>query len=323
MAAPTYESIQPNLRSAHQEGSTLRCTFHCPVSGEVVESQGTLRREKGLKDVAVDSVKRSAFYSLRHAVYRAVHGALGHGFLGRAAGEVASSMLGNMEHSSRQQAPEFSEEEKRAAVVEAFERVASRFVWDGKNRRYVSASAAGEQLSEFAAQLAKAPVVQRYDTGVMARMLVEVARADGQVEPEEEELLASFLPAELGSVEALAKRPPLSEVELSECASGPARETMLMLAWALALTDESLAPQEARRLERYARGLGLAQERAEALQRAARLFLFEQALDAAYPDGERDESAHEDALALAGRIGLTAEEAERADIRYRKRQGLI
>ncbi|HSP77752.1 MAG TPA: hypothetical protein VLQ93_04450, partial [Myxococcaceae bacterium] len=114
MAAPTYESIQPNLRSASQEGSTLRCTFHCPVSGEVVESQGTLRREKGLKDVAVDSVKRSAFYSLRHAVYRAVHGALGHGFLGRAAGEVASSMLGNMEHSSRQQAPEFSEEEKRA-----------------------------------------------------------------------------------------------------------------------------------------------------------------------------------------------------------------
>lgn len=98
---------------------------------------------------------------------------------------------------------------------------------------------------------------------------------------------------------------------------------MLMVAWAVALTDEDLSPQEELRLAEYAAGLGIAPAQAVKLKLAAQVYLVDQALSRAYPGGQRDQALHAEVMSMAQRIGLDATDAERVDIRFRKRYGLI
>jgi hypothetical protein len=69
---------------------------------------------------------------------------------------------------------------------------------------------------------------------------------------EERDFLANFVPSDFGSIEQLAAQPPLSPVELEETSSGATRESMLMLAWTVALTDEELDANEEAILQRFA-----------------------------------------------------------------------
>jgi uncharacterized tellurite resistance protein B-like protein len=320
MPEVTYENIQANLVSAKQDGSSMRCSFKCPVSGETVESSGGIQKGRGLGDMARHSVKRNLFSQVRWGIARAIRSALGYGLAGRVAGDVAGTAVGN---AMNQHATSFSEEEKKVAVVQAFENIQSRFVWDAKNDRWMSAQAAGDVLTDFASQLNRAPVTQTYDKGVLARMLMEVSLADGQLAAEEKSFLASFMPAETGGVDVLRDRPPLSGAELAETGKGPVRETMLMIAWGLAFTDKNLAPAEKSALARFAGSLGIDDSRAAELQNWAKKFIFDQAMDGVYVDAKPDQAARAEAYRLAEQIGLDHAEAERVEIRYRKRNGLI
>lgn len=320
MPEVTYENIQPILVSAEQEGSSMRCTFKCPVSGETFESSAGIQRGRGLGDVARHSVKRSLFSRVRWGISRAVRSALGYGLAGRVAGDVAGAAVGG---AMDKHGTSFSEDEKKAAVVQAFETIQSRFAWDGANNRWMSAKAAGDVLTDFAAQLERAPVTQNYDRGVLARMLMEVAVADGQLAEEEKSFLSSFMPPSTGGVDALQDKPPLSDAELAETGQGPVRETMLMIAWGLACTDKDLAEAETNVLARFAQGLGIGEARAAELQNWARKFVIDQAMDSVYPDGKLDASAQAEVRGYAQQIGLDPAEAERVEIRYRKRNGLV
>lgn len=319
MAEVTYDTIAPLVLRTDTHGTTLKVVFRCPVSEKVVDAQATLRRGAGLKDVAVGSAKRGIMHSLRRSVLGAVRSALGYGLLGRVGQDVARSVLSDVEEKANEH---FSEEEKHAAAVEAFERVRSEFVWDPKGQRFVSAMAAGATPSAFSKQLAEAPVVERYDRGVLARMLIEVANADGRIEPEEIAFLSGFVTDDIGSVRDLMKKPPLSGTELSETSTGGVRETLLMLAWAVAMTDEELADAERQKLEAFASGLALHPDRAESARRAAQAHLLEQAIEAAYAQGA-DDAKRQEILQLGAKLGMAAEEAERAEIRYRKAHGLV
>lgn len=318
MSEVTYEAIAPMIQEASAQGTTYNVTFRCPLSEATVSSQAALRRGAGVKDVAVGSAKKSLMYSLRRSVLGAVRSVLGHGVLGRVGQDVARSMLSDAEQKANEH---FTEDEKQAAAVEAFERVKGEFVWDPKGQRFVSAKAAGATPSAFSKQLAEAPVSERYDRGVLARMLVEVANADGRIEPDEINFLSGFITDDVGTVPALLKKPALSSVELSETSTGGVRETLLMLAWAAAMTDEELADAEVRKLEGFAAGLALHPERAESARRAAQAHLLEQAIEAAYARGF-DDAKRQEVLQLGANLGMEAEEAERAEIRYRKTHGL-
>ncbi len=320
MPEVTYENIQANLVSAEQDGSSMRCGFKCLVSGETFESTGGIQKGQGLGNVARHSVKRSLFSSVRWGIARSVRSALGYGLAGRVAGDVAGTAVGS---AMNKHATSFSEDEKKAAVVQAFENIQSRFAWDAKNNRWMSAQAAGDVLTDFATRLNQAPVTQTYDKGVLARMLMEVSLADGQLAAEEKSFLASFMPPETGGVDVLRDKPPLSGAELAETGKGPVRETLLMIAWCLAFTDKNLAEAEKSVLARFAGGLGIDETRAAELQNWARKFVIDQAMDGVYPDGKFDKSAQTEAYSLAEQIGLDRAEAERVEIRYRKRNGLI
>jgi len=317
MTQISYETIRPLIASAQQEGRHMRVTFRCPVSGTTTEASAHIPDDDSIAGMAKQSAKRSLMWSLKRAVAGAVRSALGYGIAGRAASDAAYGAMSGMGSQ-----PSYTEEQKQAAVVQAFASVQSRFVWDAGKNSYIAAEAAGDVLTDFATLLGSAPVTTPYDQKVLARMLTEIACADGNLGEEERQFLAGFLRPEMGSVDELARQPRLSPAELAETRQGPSREAMLMLAWGVALTDEELAPEEQARLGEQAAALQIPPHRADELRRYAQHYMVDQALAAAYPGGQRDPEAHAQAMDLARRLGVDPADAERVDIRYRKRMGL-
>lgn len=318
MAEITFENVKPLLANAQQNGATMQCTFRCPTSGATVEASASIKKGRGLGDVAKQSAKRSLMWSVRSGVMRAVRSVLGYGFFGRVGRDIANQLLGDAAKKADQA---YSDDEKNAAIVDAFTNVSSQFVWDGKKGRWVSAKGAGDVLTDFAKQLSQAPVTEKYDRVVLARILVEIANADGRLADEEKELLKSFITPDLGSFEDLSAKSPLSGAELAET-SASARETMLMLGWAVALSDEDLASEEQARLVEVANGLQLDEGRAAQMKQHAQLYLLDQALESAYANGASD-AGRQEVMGLAQKLGIDGEAAERAEIRYRKRNGLV
>lgn len=319
MSQISFELVQPLIAQANQQGSTMHVTFRCPVSGHTVESRGHLQAANTMGSRVAQSAKRSVLWSLRSSLSRAIRSSLGYGIAGRVAADAASGAI-NTSGSGQQS---YSEADRQAAMVRAFESVANQFVWDAQNNRYVSAQAAGVVMTDFMQQLGKAPVTAPYDRKVLARMLTEIACADGSVGEDERYFLSGFITPDIGTVDALAEMQRLSPTELSETAQGAPRDTMLMLAWAVAFTDEELSPEEEARLGEYAGSLGIAAERAAQLKQYSQIYLVDQALNGAYAGGQRNDAVHAEVMAMASRIGLDASEAERVDIRFRKRYGLI
>lgn len=318
MSQITYEMIQPLIASADQQGSAMHVVFRCPVSGTTVEARGHLQAANTATSRAAKSAKRSLFSGLRRSMTRALRSALGYSMAGRVAADAAS---GAMRTSGSSQS--YSDADRQAATIRAFQSVANQFIWDSQNNRYISGQAAGQVMTDFMQLLSGAPVDSPYDRGVLARMLTEVAAADGAVADQERMFLSSFIPPEIGTVDSLAQMSRLSAAELAETAQGQSRETMVMLAWAVAFTDEDLSPQEAARLGEFAQGLGLSGERADQLKGYAQVYLVDLALGGAYPGGQRNPQAHAEVMAMASRIGLDATASERVDIRFRKRYGLV
>jgi uncharacterized tellurite resistance protein B-like protein len=317
-AEVTYESIAHLVASSDQVASTMQCVFKCPETGVQAEASASVSQSRGIKNVAQAAVKRSLFSSLRRAVSSTLYSTLGHSVAGRAASEVGREMMA----SGRQQTM-YSKEDKEAAIAKAFKRVMGQFRYDEDSGRYKGAPAGQTAETGFGKQLSDHPVTGRYEQGVLARMLVEIACADGTVSDDEREFLADFIDPEVGTIDELATREKLTAVDLEEAAAGGVRETMLMLAWTAALSDEGLADSEKERLQAYAPGLGLAPERAEEVRQLAVTYLLDEAFANAYPGGRRDAEAHGEAMAYAEGMGVDAADAQRADIRYRKRNGIV
>jgi hypothetical protein len=342
MSQSLYEAIQPLIAHAEQQGSTMRVVFRCPVSGYQTEASAGLRQGGSMDNPVSSTLERSLMWGVRSLIASAVRSAFGYGIVGsmlritsyvrqldvRSASnpDLAGTAL---ESASREALPageetlRYSEDDQRDAIERAFQAVADRFLWDAEEGRYIAAQAGGGVITGFMRQLVDAPATTRYDRLVFARMLSQVAAANRQLGPDEHMFLAGFITPDLGTIEELWRAPPLSTAELVETSEGPVRETMLMLAWAVAWTDEQLAPEEDARLREYAITLAVPMPRLAELQGHVRDYLLEQALGRAYGGGRRDAAAHAEAMAFARRLGLDAITAERVDIRFRKRNGLI
>ncbi|MBW2732566.1 MAG: TerB family tellurite resistance protein [Deltaproteobacteria bacterium] len=311
----TYESLQPLLLEVQQEGHDLRCLFGCPlcdfrIRAEAIVKHASLGEELSASERKQEQGAKSSLAGFLRRI-------LGGGPL-RAVGEVAKTAV-----SDSSPPGVYSEDEKQSAVIAAFRQVLPSFVWDGTARRWLSARAATGLLPEFNQQLVAAPISREVDRDVLARMLVEVAQADGVLAPEERGFLESFLGKEEGRLDDLTKQPLLSRDELAACGALEVRETMLMLAWATSLVDGDLDPRETARLKELARGLSVRGGRAETLKRYAQVFLVDQALEHAYGGAAGGARRHAEAFALAKRLGLDQASVERVDIRLRRRLGRV
>ena len=313
MPEVTFSNIQANLVNADVNGRSVSCVFKCPVNGNTVNASSTVAVDKSLMSTAKASATKSFGWSLRSAISRTIRSALGNGVASRIAGDVAregTRDLGKTDTST------LSEKEKEKGITEAFQSVAAQFAWDDEKQQWISSAAAGQELPEFMRLLNEKPVSGKYEQGVLARMVVEISAADGSIEDSEREFIADFIPEGTGTVEDIAAKAKLSAVELGEVDN--CSETMLMVAWAVALTDEELDSAEEARLKEFASGLNVAESRANEVKAIAQHFIFEQALDNAHSSGNVS-----GIMDIASQIGLESDDAERFHIRFKKRKGLV
>lgn len=309
-----HDAIAPLVSYQRPQGRHLMVTFTCPVSGTHVQSRWTAPQSTGIGAAVASQAKSSLVYEVRRQVLVMIRQTMGYSFAGRMATSVASTAMNNLPGTTSG-APSLSGSQQQQGLVEAFKAVAGQFVWAGD--RWVHRSAAGQVQNQMDQQLSAAPVASGYDRLLLARMMVEVAGAHGGVSPEEQSHLSDVLDPELGSLESLMSRPPLTGAELAEASPGPVRETLLSAVWALALCDEHEDQAEFELLSRYASALGVKPEGARQL---AQSYVMDQAFERAFAYGGHDRAARQQLVSLGQRIGMSRAEVERAEAKYQKRR---
>ncbi|MCO4772215.1 MAG: TerB family tellurite resistance protein [Deltaproteobacteria bacterium] len=312
-----YASIAPLVSSSEQKGTVMMVVFQDAAGGDPVQASAPLQRGKDLAGATRATAQRKLLSHLGFAISRAVNSALGDvNILSKMAGSQARSAVQSLSSAIDSK---YSDKEKQAAILQAFRSVADRFSWDGD--AWVLSSAAAVPQGPFHEQLDSAPIHQRADLGVLARMLVELAGADGDVGEDEREFLGTFLPPDMG-VDALIDGPALSDADLRSVSEGAVRESMLMLAWGLAFCDDELAKEEQETCRRFARGLGVSVARGKAMRNAAAGFVLEHGFAEAWSGGVADEALREEALSAADRLGLPRPVAQRIESQYKRRHGI-
>ena len=319
MPQPTHDNIAPLIADLSSSGRSVRVVFRCPVSGDQVNASHAVSGKPAASSQLMNTAKRSMMYSLQRTLSTTIRDVFGYNMVGRMASDVARSAVQTAAQGTSRNT--LSAAEQRDAALEAFKTVSSRFVWDNSRGHWISTKAATELLSPFERQLGAHPVSHGYDRTVLARMLVEVARADGRLSNEESSWLTDFIAPDLGSVRDLAARPPLTGPELGETSAGGPRQTMLMVAWTLALTDEHFAEQENAILQHFAKGLRLNTNQAKAARAAAQGYILDQILERMFTWGGHDATARQQLMSLASRLGMSPQEAQIAEARYQRRKG--
>lgn len=296
----TYESIRPYILEETVDGSKVMCKFE--IEGQTFESSTNIKtNSKDGKARVTRMVKNTALGRLRSTVLRVLRRAVGGGFAG-----TAVSMAGNEAMRQGTDGMKFSKKETEEAVVRAFERIMVDLAYEGGKWRLAV------EFSEFEKRIKRNPFTKAYDKKILARMLVEMARADGNIEAEEKAFFDDFLNEETGSLGELVRAPAISIVECEEITKD-ARENVFMIVAAVALTDNDFADEEKMKLEEYSQMMDFPEAKHEELLRYAQDYTIEAYIRA------NGEMTRDEIYAFADKIGMDRGEAERTQIRLEKR----
>jgi hypothetical protein len=291
--------------------------FQCPITGQTTDARHTVPRDNSTGKRVTDQMKRNLMWSLQSTVATAIRSTMGYNIAGRVASDVARSAMTGVQQQVSSQT--LSAQEQKQGVVDAFITVAHQFIWDGNRMTWISHAAISEAMSDFERILAEAPIAHPYDRAVMARMIVEIARGDGRISSEENSWLTEVITPELGDIQSLASRPPLTPAELGSTSQGSVRQSLLVLAWAMALVDEEMSDQEQSLLDQFAGGLRLTRNETTVCRKAAQTYILDQAMERMFAWGGHDEYARAQLYGLATRIGMPVEEAQEAEARHLRR----
>lgn len=314
----TFDSIKPLIVATKDENSGVFVTFRCPVTGLEVQSDGQWP-DDGLLERTAGQVKRGLFASVRNSLARTVQTAVGShttssvGSVGTGAAQQIIYGTGN-EIGERKHR---SDKDRQTATLAAFNRVAGQFAWDENTDRFVAASSPTVLDSEFDRLVAAGPIANEFDRDLTARMIASLIASDGAVTDAERASFAGLFPG--ASLDQFVCSRAPGRVDFEESMPGPARETMLLLGWTVALTDERLSAEEHGVLTTAAEGLGIDGERALALGMIARSHVVDQAIAALVASGTDRDSVRTRVEDLGEQIGLGRDEAARAFIRWTKR----
>lgn len=315
MPAITYDLLRPLIANEHASGASVSVTFRCPLSGTEVRSSSYM--QPGVSSRAKQVVASSVSYSIRSGIASAVRSMVGGGVVGHA---VSGAVYAAMPSGSGYRPHSFSDNDRRQAVVDAFQKVQGQFVWDEQHGTFVSAAARREEQPAFSRQVEKGGPSSGWDQAILARVLAEVIGGDGRVGDDERQWFAAFAGSE-SSLDSLLQRPPVTAAELQETSPG-ARENLLMLAWAVAYSDTDLDPREVERIHEVSRGLRIPSARSAELAAMAREYVVDQALEAVYANGWPPREHLQWVADLASRVGMDPGTLAQLDARCRKRRGV-
>lgn len=313
----TYQLIEPLIVRTEEDGSRMLCEFQVPGSDETVESQATIKRLNSAMGMASRTLKRNLANQVRRGATQALRGVLGGGFVGRTGTSIFNQVTRDQ---VRDFTSSFTEAEKQAAVLAAFERVSDNFYFDEADytwkappefERGKKGRKDPDKMSDFEKQLDKHPVTDYFEREVLARLLVEVASVDGRIDEEEREFLDAFIGRDLGSIDEISIRDPLSSTECEEVSPG-VRETLYMLAWVTSLKDMHLDARERDLLMKYGNMFGFDTETKMATIMKAKHYVLEQTLT--------PYTTREELFDHAKQIQLGQKEAEKCMISYKRRK---
>jgi tellurite resistance protein len=317
----TYELIQPLILSEEVNGSKMTCQFEVPGTGEVIEASASIKRDKGLKSQIQKRVTRTVTSRARVSASRMVRGILGGGMLGRIGSQVVNTASRDL---TQDLTRGFTSTEKQMAVVQAFNSVAKHFKYDDvlgwkknsevveeKSKKQVQKTTpekkqVSNSASDFERLVARNPVSNNFEKDVLARMLVEVAKADGGISNDEEEFLKEFIP----NYDQITSKPLLNPIECEEVGRN-SKMTIFTTAWVIALVDLEINPLEIAKLDQFADWFGLSDKNYDEAVRMAKSYILEQSLSPS--------SSNEDAITAGKLLELSDEDSLRIFIRYKKR----
>ncbi len=305
----TYEKIEPLIVYQEVEDRNVFCEFALPGTNEVFESKATIQQGKDVGSKVKKRVAQVAKNQVRRTATRAIRGALGNNMLGRT-GSIAFQTAAREVKPG--QGP--NEEQIKKAVLTAFGRVKENFYFDEESGEWTKPPIAPPPppKSPFEEQIASNPISDPHDKNIFARVMAELAYADGVISPEEAELFKVIIPHDQPSLDRLAKADPVSKIEAQEVTTG-VKGTIYMFAWVIALIDLELDSVEEELLMEYSDVFELQEARREELIKFAKFYVLEQNID---PD-----EAREDLFSTADKIKLSHDDAERARIAYKRRVG--
>lgn len=297
----TYELIKPLIVQAEVHRSRMHCIFQAPNSDEQIEATTSIRRKYTVKSRVISDVKRSALNEIRWIATRALQNIFGSGIVGRTTRQVANTALNTNSADYT-----FTNEEKHDAIVVAFKTVSKKFYYDGPTNTWTS----GKSVSAFERKLQEAPLTGKYDKNVLGRMLVEIADGDGYISSDERNFLSDIMHPNVVNIDELMVMGPLTKYDLEEVSKG-ARENMMMLAWSMGLRDWELDSSEAEQLQRFGEMFGFSESTMARIVDLAQNYVVEGLLD--------EGAGKREVLEFAEQIGMKEEDAQRAFVKYQKR----
>jgi uncharacterized tellurite resistance protein B-like protein len=298
MHTPTEANVRPLVGAEEVRGDYLHVSFRCPLTHHEATSWARI----GGGDATVDEAAETLLGRARQALARLV---------GRVSGEQPRPGAGGSP----------PEGDRGQALVSAFKRVQSQFAWDEHNERWAWASLVAGAQGDLTQMLERVRFTEPVDRRCLARILAEVALADGSVAAVEKQFFESFTGEAAGEIARAAGAGELTDEELTDTTPF-LREPMLALAWALAYTDRDLASAEEARLAKFARGLEISERRAAVLQGFAREYVVEEMVSAAYADGAVDPAMRPELSRAAAQIGVTPQTMEQIERRVRRLRGM-
>ncbi|MCH2044255.1 MAG: TerB family tellurite resistance protein [Saprospiraceae bacterium] len=297
----TYKSIKGLLVDERMEKGKMFCVFE--VEGERFEADAGIKRDMSKTGERVKSiVKMNMISRMRSSFNRILRGVLGGGMAGN-----IGSQVGNAVVSEKSREMVYSKADKEGAVVAAFKRIAFNFNFE--EGKWTIA----RKLSEFEKRIRKTPLTAPYDKKTLARLLIEMAKADGSIAKEEKEFFQDFLNEDTGSFSELMRTPPVTAVDCQEV-SKEAKENVYMITVAVALADREFDDSEKAKLDEYAEMFGFRPHEKEELIRFAQDYTVETAILSSGTELNLDELYE-----FADNIGMPRAEAQRAQIRLSKR----
>lgn len=318
----TYEEVAPYLEYHEIEKNKVYCEFRTP-EGDVVTATAHLKMGNNLKNKVTQQVTKTFTRQAKRQASRLVRRALGGGILGRTGSTILRGTIGG---NSEQITPKYTQEAIQQGIANAFKKVAKHF--DVKPPRKSRTKRTKEtriavKPREDSGRISKKDMriydkrvnqfqrsANNFDREILARMLVELAKADGRLSFEEEKFLEDILPEGLNGIAKYEVMDSISRIECQEVSTS-VKEAIYLFAWIIALVDFELHENEKGILQEYAEMFSFSIHKVNSLIDEAKCFVLEEGINS-YTDKT-------ELFQLADKLELEHDKAERVLIQIKKR----
>ena len=161
------------------------------------------------------------------------------------------------------------------------------------------------------------PIQNPYDEKVLARMLTQVAMADGILADEEQDFISGFI-GQKYTINQLRQLPKLIQSEFDQVSNHNIKKNLFMLAWTMALTDEDFAAEEKELLMQFAGALRLQSSEVKECRNMARAYILTNIIDGLYSTQGFSANSRARIVQLGSQMGISEADSLAIEAEYQR-----